>query len=230
MQVERIKGGTSMSQKMKYGYGWVLKFVLAAILVGIGIYMIFANEVVYTITGVAIVVFSIFRVVPLMKSLNREVLRTINLIEIIFDTIIGGVMIYIALTRDLENEAIWGYVYRYALAFFFYARGLVFFNSVVFFGEKTEIPKFWIHVAALTLGAVIAVSPDFDYGTVGIFLLFISVIGAAYLGYDGFGGYKKYREYAKSLNEGKAKEEQKPVEEEKRPILDKEEEKRPYVN
>jgi len=228
MQLE-YQGGFMMRQ-MKYGYGWVLKFILAAILVGIGIYMIFANEVVYTITGVAIVLFSIFRVVPLMKSLNKEVLRTINLIEIIFDTIIGGVMIYIALSRDLNAEPIWGYVYRYALAFFFYARGLVFFNSVVFFGEKAEIPKFWVHIASLTLGAVIAVLPSFDYGSVGLFLLFISILGAGYLGYDGFGGYKKYREYQKEINDAKAKEKEKPVEEEKRPILDKEEEKRPYVN
>jgi hypothetical protein len=229
MQLDKNQGGFKMSQ-MKYGYGWVLKFILAAILVGIGIYMIFANEVVYTITGVAIVVFSIFRVVPLMKSLNKEVLRTINLIEIIFDTLIGGVMIYIALSRDLDNEAVWGYVYRYALAFFFYARGLVFFNSVVFFGEKAEIPKFWIHITFLTLGAIIAVLPGFDYGSVAIFLLFISFIGAAYLGYDGFGGYKKYREYQKEINAGKEKEKEKVIEEEKRPILDKEEEKRPYVN
>ena len=124
-------------KQAKYGYGWVLKFILAAILIGIGIYMIFANEVVYLITGVGIVIFSIFRVYPLMKSLNKEVLRTINLIEIIFDTLVGAIMIYVALTRDLQNEAIWGYVYRYSLAFFFYARGLVYFNSVVLLGEKS---------------------------------------------------------------------------------------------
>lgn len=216
--------------QMKYGYGWVLKFILAAILLGIGLYVIFAKEVVYTITGVAIVVFSLFRVVPLMKSLNKEVLRTINLIEIIFDTIIGGLLIYVALSRDLQNEAVWGYVYRYSLAFFFYVRGLVFFNSVVFFGEKTEIPKFWVHIAALTLGTVIATLPDFDHSSVAIFLLVISIIGAIYLGYDGYGGYKKYREHSKELNEGKQKDKEKQQEEEKRPILDKEEEKRPYVN
>ncbi len=213
---------------MKYGYGWVLKFVLAAILVGVGVYMIFADEVVYTITGIAIVIFSIFRVIPLMKSLHKEVLRTINLIEIIFDTIIGGVMIYIALTQDLATQAVWSTVYRFSLAFFFYARGLVYFNSVVFFGEKTEIPKFWIHIVSLTLGTVIAVLPNFDYNMVGLFFLLVSLVGAGYLGIDGFGGYKKYREYAKELNAGKEKE--KRVPEEKQPIVDKEEEKRPYVN
>ncbi len=45
--------------KAKYGYGWVLKFVLAAILLGVGIYMVFADEVVYAITGVTIVIFFI---------------------------------------------------------------------------------------------------------------------------------------------------------------------------
>lgn len=217
--------------KSKYGYGWLLKFILAAILLGVGIYMMFAEDVVYTITGVAIVIFSLFRVVPLMKSLNKEVLRTINLIEIIFDTIIGGVLIYVALSGKLaEGNAVWGFVYRYALAFVFYVRGLVFFNSVVFFSEKTEVPKFWVHILSLTLGTVIAVLPDFNHGTVALFLLVISVIGSGYLGYDGFGGYKKYREYSKALNEGKQKEKEKEVEEKDRPILDKEEEKRPYVN
>ena len=54
-------------------------------------------------------------------------------------------------------------------------------------------------------GAVIAVLPNFDYGTVGVFFLIIALIGTTYLSVDGFGGYKKYREHSKSLNEGKAK-------------------------
>jgi len=224
--------------KMKYGYGWVLKFLLAAILLGVGIYMVFEEEVVYTITGVSIVIFSLFRVVPLLKSLQKEVLRTINLIEIIFDTIIGGLMIYIGVTKgaNLANEAIWGSIYRYSLVFFFYARGLVYFNSVVFLGEKTEVPKFWVHIAALTLGVVIAVSRDFDSGTVGIFFLIIALIGSTYLGVDGYGGYKKYREYSKSLNDGKAKDAQKGdaqnIDKElpKSKVVEEPEEKRPYVN
>jgi hypothetical protein len=213
---------------MKYGYGWVLKFVLAAILLGVGIYMVFANEVVYLITGVVIVIFSLFRVVPLLKTLKKEILRTINLIEIIFDAIIGGVLIYVAATGQMDNSKLWEEVYRYSLAFFFYARALVFLNSVVFLGEKTEIPKFWIHILAITLGTYIAVTPDFSYATVGIFLLIVSLIGAGYLGVDGFGGYKKYRQFQLELNQGKEK--QKEVEQKKEVILDEQKEDRPYVN
>ncbi len=218
---------------MKYGYGWLLKFILAAILVGVGIYMVFADEVVYLITGIAIVLFSIFRVIPLMKTLNKEVLRTINLIEIIFDTLIGAAMIYIVLSERDLTEGIWSGVYRFSLAFFFYARGLVYFNSVVFFKEKTEIPKFWVHIVALSIGAIIAFQPDFDYNTVGIFLLLISLVGASYLGYDGFGGYKKYRTYQKELNQEKEKNKPKEIDPETpQPTIvdEKKEDKRPYVN
>lgn len=213
---------------MKYGYGWVLKFVLAAILLGMGIYMVFADEVVYLITGVVIVIFSLFRVIPLMKTLKKEILRTINLIEIIFDTIIGGVLIYVAATGQMDNSELWKEVYRYSLSFFFYARGLVYLNSVVFLGEKTEIPKFWIHILALTLGTYIAVTPKFSYETVGLFLLIVALIGSVYLGFDGFGGYKKYRQFQLELNQGKEKEKQ--VEKKKEVILDEQKEDRPYVN
>ncbi|HRX91604.1 MAG TPA: hypothetical protein P5042_02230, partial [Candidatus Izemoplasmatales bacterium] len=142
--------------KMKYGYGWLLKFILAAILLGVGIYMVFADEVVYAITGVAIIVFSLLRVVPLVKSLHTETLRTLNIIEIVLDTLMGGFMLYVAIAQDL-SQPVWGGVYKWLLAIFFYVRGLVFFNSVVFLGEKTEVPKFWVHIGCLTLGAIIAV-------------------------------------------------------------------------
>ncbi len=217
----------------KYGYGWVLKFVLAAILLGVGIYMVFADEVVYAITGVTIVIFSLFRVYPLIKSLHKEILRTLNLIEIIFDTLIGILMIYIAFTyKDtLSDQAVWSMVYRYSLVVFFYARGLIYFNSVVFLGEKTEVPKFWIHIFVISLAAIIAVYPDFNYEFVGIFFLIISLIGSAYLGYDGYGGYKKYRTYSSELNQGVSKSKRKDKEAPQPVIEDpKEEEKRPYVN
>ncbi|MFA6801175.1 MAG: hypothetical protein WCR19_03605 [Acholeplasmataceae bacterium] len=215
----------------KFSYGWLLKFILAAILVGVGIYMAFASDVVYAITGIAIILFSLLRVVPLVKSLNKEILRTLNLIEIIFDILIGVLVTYIAFAKGdvLDSEPFWGYVYRYSLVFVFYARGLVYFNSVVFLGEKTEVPKFWIHIVSLTLGAIIAVYPNFDYNLVGILLLIISLFGAFYLGYDGYNGYKLYRQKSLELNEGVQKDVTK--KKQKQPIVDEpEKEDRPYVN
>lgn len=221
----------------KANYGWLLKFVLAAILLGVGIYMFFADQVVYAITGVTIIIFSLLRVYPLMKTLNKEVLRTINIVEIVLDALIGVALLLIAIYKadELANASIWSFIFRYALVFFFYARGLVFFHSVVFFGEKTEVLKFWVHIVALSLGAILIVSPDFSYSTVGVIFLIISLIGAIYLGFDGFGGYQKYREYSKSLNEGDAKKKSKGKElpaKGKKPVIEEpnEDQPRPYVN
>lgn len=193
--------------KAKYGYGWLIKWIVAAILLGVGIYMALTEEVVYTITGIAITIFSLFRVYPLMKTLNKEVLRTINLIEIIIGVVLGAVMIY-AGVKGLKSDSAdtWTKLFRWFLAFYFYIRGLVFFTSTSFFGEKTEVPKFIFHIIAITLGAVIAMWEGFDAGTLGWLFLFVSIGSAAYLGYDGYGGYSKYRKYQKVLNQGKDKE------------------------
>lgn|SRR5690554_90678 len=218
----------------KYGYGWVLKFVLAAILLGVGIYMFFAEEVVYLITGIAIIIFSLFRVVPLMKTLKKEVLRTINLLEIIFDVIVGAILVYASASGKVQGSDTWALVYRFALAFFFYTRALVFFNSVVFFEEKTEIPKFWAHIVSITVGTVIATWDGFSHETVAILIMIIAFLGTGYLGYDGYKGYKNYRNFQLELNDSKraAKGERtrQEIEADINTILDEQEEDRPTVN
>ncbi len=192
--------------KPKFGYGWLVKWILAAILLAAGILMkIYEVDVVYATTGIAIVMFSLLRVVPLMKTLKKEVLRTINLIEIIFDTIMGGVMIYVVATQK-SSDPFWIGLYGYLLAVFFYARGLIYMISLYFFAEKTEPLKFWFHIICITLGPVIFTLTLLDrniISTLGWIVLFISVGGGIYLGYDGYGGYRKYRESSKSLNESK---------------------------
>lgn len=192
--------------KTKFGYGWLIKWILAAILIAGGILIkLFEVQVVYATTGIAIVIFSLLRVVPLLKTLKKEVLRTINLIEIIFDTIIGGLMIYVVFSGN-STDPFWISLYGYLLAIFFYARGLIYFVSMYFFDEKTEPLKFWFHLISLTFGAVLFTLAMLNQNimtTLGWIVLFISVAGGLYLGYDGFGGYKLYREQSKVLNEAK---------------------------
>jgi hypothetical protein len=196
-----------MMAKTKYGYGWLIKWIVAAILLGIGIFMAIADDVVYTITGILIAMYSLFRVYPLLKTLNKEVLRTINLIEIIIGVVLGGVMIYAGIEGLKSGDAdTWRKLFRWFLAFFFYFRGLVFFVSTTFFDEKTEIPKFIFHIIALSLGAVLVMWDTFEADTLGWLFLFISIASAVYLGYDGYGGYSKYRKFSKSLNTKKEKE------------------------
>ena len=217
-------------KKPGFGYGWLIKWILAAILIAAGI-LVKINEVdvVYATTGIAIVMFSLLRVVPLMKSLKKEVLRTINLIEIIFETIMGGLMIWVVFAGK-SNDALWVSIYCYLVAIFFYIRGFIYMVSLYFFGEKTEPLKFWFHLVSITLGSallVLAILKIDIISTLGWIVLFISVAGGCYLGYDGFGGYKKYRESSKALNEAKKAEAAKPIldEENKKPVVEEPKEK-----
>ncbi|MBU1145377.1 MAG: hypothetical protein KJ971_05930 [Firmicutes bacterium] len=220
--------------KLKFGYGWLLKWILAAILISAGVLMkIYEVDVVYATTGIAIVIFSLLRVVPLLKTLKKEVLRTINLIEIIFDTILGVLMVYVVFSGK-SSDAFWIGMYGYLLAFFFFARGLIYFVSLYYFDEKTEALKFWFHMICIILGPVImtlTVLGEDIISTLGWIVLFISVGGGVYLGYDGFGGYKKYRESSKALNESKKPEKDSKIEKDlPNPTPEVEKEKETYIN
>ncbi|MFA5006309.1 MAG: hypothetical protein WC509_02445 [Candidatus Izemoplasmatales bacterium] len=202
--------------KKKFAYGWLLKWILAAILIAVGILVMFQSQIVYIITGIAITIFSLFRVYPLMKTLKKEVLRTINLFEIVFDTIMGILMILaVALwwpAPGAESGNFWYESYGYFVAGFLYLRAFIYFISMYFFGEKSEPAKFWAHLICMTLAPAILVLEILnDAGILGVItwvLLIISVIGGLYLAYDGYnggGGYRIYRQNSKSLQEQKAK-------------------------
>jgi len=194
--------------KKIFNYGWLIKWVLAAILMAGGILAkLYELEVVYATTGIAIVLFSVLRIYPLMKTLKKEVLRTINLFEIVFDTIIGGLMIFVVFSGR-SNDVFWKGLYGYLIAVFFYIRGFIYFISLYFWGEKSEALKFWFHMIALSLGAALLVLALFGQDILsflGWIVLFISVAGGAYLGYDGYGGYRIYRQASKALQDQKAK-------------------------
>ena len=222
--------------KIKFGYGWLLKWILAAILIASGILMrIYDQTVVYAVTGIAIVIFSIFRVYPLLKTLKKEVLRTINLFEILIDLVIGVLMIYAVFSGKITNtNTIWTGLYGYMLVGFFLLRGLIYFISLYYFGEKSEPTKFWFHMVCILLAPAILVLTILEKDiihTLGWIILFISVSGGVYLGFDGYGGYRKYRETSKGLNENKKVEKSPNVEKElPKPTPEVEKENETYVN
>lgn len=194
--------------KKIFDYGWLIKWILAAILMAGGILAkLYELEVVYATTGIAIVLFSILRIYPLMKTLKKEVLRTINLFEIFLDVVVGALMIFVVFSGR-SNDAFWKGLYGYLIAFFFYVRGFIYFISMYFFQEKSEAMKFWFHLIALSLGSALLVLAIFGQDILsflGWIVLFISVAGGVYLGYDGYGGYRIYRQNSKTLQEQKAK-------------------------
>jgi len=221
-------------KKLKFGYGWIIKWVLAALLIAAGVLMLLNDEtVVYATTGLAVVLFSALRVKPLMKTLTKEILRTINFVEIFVDFIIGGIMVYVAFSGK-SSDNFWIDMYGYILAFFLLSRGIIYFMSMYYFGEKTEAAKFWVHLIFIGIGPVVLTLTFQGQKiiTMLVWVLFVFAIGgAAYLGYDGYGGYQKYREQSKKLNAEKTPKKQAPVEKgTPQPIEDEVKEKETYIN
>lgn len=210
---------------------WIVKFALAGILLGVGLFMAFSEDVVYLMTGVILVIFALFRVFPLLKTLKHEVSRTIHLLEVLLTAILGGVLIFASLQlgSDGGNTSLWELVYKFGLGFVFYARGVIYFISTVFFNEKTKILEFIIHLVALSIGTAIVFSPDFNASLIGLFFLIISVIGSGILSIDGFGGYTRYRQMMIQEDTSKQKENKDKVKSKEISIEDPKEE-RPYVN
>jgi hypothetical protein len=169
-----------------------------------------------------------------MRTLKKEVLRTVNLIEIIFEFIIGGLMVYVGFFLGNPVPAFWVAMYGYMLTFFLIARGVVYFVSLYYFAEKTEPTKFWVHLIFVGLGPVtltLTILGEDIISTLGWLLLLASLGGAVFLGFDGYGGYKKYREKSKALNTEKQVEKDPKVEKElPLPIQDEVEEKETYIS
>jgi hypothetical protein len=193
-------------EKNRFSYGWLLKWIIAAILVGVGITMVLASGIVFFITGLFLIIFSVFRVVPLLRTLNKETLRLINLVEIVVDIIISGLLLYVGIRAMVDGwtpTPAWSYIYGFSIVLVLLGRGIIFFYSTTFLGEKAEQIKFWSHVVVLTLGSAITVltfQNRFDNQVVAIFILILCFLGAGYLIYDGFNGYQKYRIAQKTLN------------------------------
>lgn len=175
-------------------YGWILKFIAAGLILALGIVFKFilkddAKMFVLLLTGVVLLLFGLFRVIPLIKTLNNKILRVLNIIEVAVNIIVGAVMLFFAFTEggDLGN------IYGYLLGGVFYLRGLVYFVSVVLVKEQTNPLHFWFHLAILTLGVAIFFNGDISTETIVWLIFAISIIVAGYLSFDGGGHYKRYR-------------------------------------
>ena len=78
-------------------YIWLFEWIAASLILALGLVIGFVDGVVLLATGISLVLIAILRVIPLFKTLKDKLMRWINLIEIILNLAIGGVMIYLTI-------------------------------------------------------------------------------------------------------------------------------------
>lgn len=190
-----MKGIEDKMKSIK-NYGWVLQIVGAALLIGLALYLEFANgeDIVVPFIGALIILTACIRLVPFVKTQKSDLIKTINIIEITIDVAIGITLIVIQMFTDMEFGAIFGYL----IGVYLMLRGSVHFYGVSEQKENSDVPLYIFHVAALIVGSYVFFSGDFTPAVLIHLILAFSVISGGYLIYSGYKGYRSYR-YQKTM-------------------------------
>lgn len=191
-------------------YIWLFEWISAALILALGLVVGFVDGVVLLATGISLIIIGILRIVPLFKTLKDKMMKIINFFEILFNVIVGALMIVMTINAWNNNtELVLGEVFGYLLGFILFVRAVVFFIGTSFKQEHTDVVKFIAHIAFMTLG-VWFISRPTDEKTLGMFVLVIAILCCLFIMFDGIKNYRKYRyEYASEATTKKIAKEEK---------------------
>lgn len=177
-------------------YGWVLFIVGASILVALFVSLFFesAQNIVIPFIGAIIIISSSIRLVPYVKTQKNDLIKTINIIEITIDVLIGLTFLLVPTLTDIELGVLFGIIFGIYLML----RGSVHFYGVSERQEDSDLLIFLYHIATLIVGSYVAFS-GFDELALIYIIQFFSIVAGGYLYWGGYKGYKQYR-YQKTLS------------------------------
>lgn len=178
-------------------YGWVLQIIGAALLIGLAIFLELSDsggDIVVIFIGSLIILSSGIRLVPYVKSQKSDLVKTINIIEITVDVLLGIALITIQLAIEKDMGSIFGIL----IGIYLIGRGSVHFFGVSEKKEKSDLPLYFFHIAAIIVGTIVFMWEAFDVVLLIHIILFFSVVTGGYFIYGGYKGYRSYR-YQKQL-------------------------------
>jgi uncharacterized membrane protein HdeD (DUF308 family) len=180
-------------------YTWVLSIIGAALLIGLALFLEFANgeDIVVPFIGGLIIISAGIRLVPFIKTQKSDLIKTVNIMEITIDVAIGLALILIQLVLLDENSDM-GPVFGYLIGVYLMLRGSVHFFGISQGKEVSDMPIYFFHIAALIVGSLVFFSGDFEPALLIHIILAFSVIAGGYFSYNGYKGYKVYR-YQKTM-------------------------------
>ncbi len=169
-------------------YLFVFEFLAVALLIVAGVFLLVDTSIFLYITGAALLVFGLFRVIPLIKTTKDGLMKGLNILEILVN-LAAGVLLILEGAKDAPNENL----LRYFIGAALYLRGFLYFFGTTIRKESTDYTKFFAHVAIFTIGTGILFADLLNAKVMAWLIAGISFLVAAVLGFSGFGHYKRYR-------------------------------------
>src|SRR5690554_2395368 len=169
-------------------YLWLWEFIGVAFILAVGLVAKLVPSILVLIVGIALIVFGIFRIIPLVRTTNEKFLNWIYTIEILV-TIIAGVVLIILYVNETDLESAFGYLIGGVL----YLRAIIFFYATTLRDEEADWPQFLTHAILITLGTAIIARGGFDTNDFGWLILAFAIITTGFIGYSGFNNYRNYR-------------------------------------
>lgn len=162
-----------------------------------------ATAIVLLFVGGVFVLYSLFRIVPVIKSVKNKYAIILNVCEIVLMALIGGCIIWSGIesfgTANVTKFA--GFCYKHfniLVATVFWVRGVVYFVSTVLFHEDTTKLQFFVHLFAISFGAFLF-GVKIDIEKVLLAIAILAFVSAAAIGTEGGFEYGRYRKSVKKV-------------------------------
>ncbi len=171
-------------------YTWTLYIIGAALLLTLFVFLFFetGKSIVIPFVGAIILISSGIRLVPYVKTQKNDLVKTVNIIEITIDVLIGFVFLLVPTLTEVDLGEVFGWL----LGLYLMLRGSVHFFGVSMQVEKSDFALFIYHILTLIIGSYVAFS-GFKEETLILLIQAFSIIAAVYLSFSGYNGFSRYR-------------------------------------
>ena len=160
-------------------YNWLCEFIAAGALLALAIVLPFEKgvDLVYYLVGSLFLVFSIYRVYPILKRDKKWILRIVFIVEALLFLSLGLTIIIVG-SKDPEKAEELKKVLGYLIGTGFFVRGAVFFLGTSVFTESGDWITYFLHLVLLTFGVVIFTRGGFSASALrwAIFGILLAVI------------------------------------------------------
>lgn len=170
----------------------------------------FGEKMVVGIFGGIILLYGLYRIFPLIKTLEKPWSKRLCLVEILIDIIVGAMMLVGGFnfasdandyTEFMRNN------FRFFLGAVVYLRGLIYCITSIIVGEKSDYKQFIANIICITFGVVIMCLEQFNASNLVWVMIALAFISGAYIVSEGGYDYGKYRKEFKENRDSTEKEE-----------------------